>query len=109
MSENYLIVLNKNDPNRCNCVLYARAKVPKLPFGLWTIWNKKNIINSKKAKEGNIAIINTGLPFGHLAFVTFAGKNHTTIQEANYRFCKITERHGSEKDLKIIGYFNPNI
>lgn len=108
MSKKYTKILNKTDPNRCNCVFYARKRVPKLPYGLWTIWNKKKIINSHKAKIGRVAIINTGLPWGHVAVIVGKGSDRIVIQEANYYTCKITERQGTEKDLKILGYFNPN-
>ncbi|MDD2498880.1 MAG: CHAP domain-containing protein [Desulfitobacteriaceae bacterium] len=108
MSKSYVKILNTTDANRCNCVLWVRKRVPNLPFGLWTILSKKKIINSDKAKEGRVAIMNVGLPFGHVGIVKEVGKNHITIQEANYKLCKVTERHGTEKDLKILGYFNPN-
>jgi len=107
MSKNYLFVLSATEKNRCNCVLWARDQVPSLPFGLWTIIAKKKIINSHKAKVGSVAIINAGLPFGHVAIVSKVGLNHITIKEANYKHCTITERHGSESDLKILGYFEP--
>lgn len=108
MSENYLIVLNDTDKNRYNCVKWVRERVPNLPSGLWTILDKKNIINSYKAKIGRVAIMNVGLPWGHVGLITNVGNNHITIQEANYKIGKITERHGIEKELKILGYFNPN-
>jgi hypothetical protein len=108
MSKNYTIVLNATDKNSCNCVKWARDKVPKLPFGLWTIFDKKKIINSHKAKIGRVAIMNVGLPWGHVGIITGKGSDRIVIKEANYKFCKITERQGTEKELKIIGYFNPN-
>ena len=52
MSKPYLEILNATDPNKCNCVLFVRARVPKLPYGLWTIGNKKKIINGLKAGNG---------------------------------------------------------
>jgi len=108
MSKPYTKILNSNDPQRCNCVKYARKFCPSLPFGLWTIWNKKKIINTKNAKKGHVAIISTGLPWGHCAIVTEYYKDHITIREANYINCKITERHDTEKNLKILGYFKEN-
>lgn len=109
MANDYLIVLNETDKNRCNCVLYARSRVPKLPYGLWTLGNKKAIINSHKAKIGSVAIINVGWPWGHVAIVTNTIHYKIIIQEANYKSCKITERCGTEEELKILGYFDPNI
>jgi hypothetical protein len=108
MSKQYTKILNATDPNRCNCVFFVRARVPKLPFGLWTIAHKKKIINSHKAKIGRVAIMNVGLPWGHVGIVTGKGSDRIVIQEANYKFCKITERQGTKKELKILGYFNPN-
>jgi hypothetical protein len=108
MSKYYLLVLNATDKNRCNCVKWVRDRVPNLPFGLWTINDKKKIINSKKAKIGRVAIMNVGLPWGHVGVVVGKGSDRIVIKEANFKFCKITERQGTEKELKIIGYFNPN-
>jgi len=108
MSKPYIKILNATDSWRCNCVKWTRTKVPQLPFGLWTIWDKKKIINAKSSKKGRVAIISAGLPWGHCAVVMESGGNHITIQEANYRTCKITERHDTEKNLKITGYFSPN-
>jgi len=78
-----------------------------LPYGLWTLKDKKKIINSKHAKKRRIAIMDTGGRTGHVAVVKRVGRKHITIREANYKRCKITERHNTEKKLKIIGYFKP--
>lgn len=99
-------VLNTSDPNRFNCVKYARARVKNLPYGLWTLSDKKKIINSHSPKVGNIVIINTGFR-GHVGIVTFVGKKQITIQEANYKHGKVTVRHGTKSGLKIVGYFRP--
>lgn len=103
----YTKILNKTDPNRWNCVKYVRARVPKLPYGLWTISDKKKIINSKKAKTGNVAIIKTNFLWGHVALITHKDGRNITICEANYKLGKITERCGQEESLNIIGYFDP--
>lgn len=108
MTKNFLLVLNATDQNRYNCVKYARSKVPSLPFGLWTIFDKMKIQNSTKAQIGNVAIMRVGLPWGHVGVVVGKGSDRIVIQEANYKFGKITERQGTENDLKIIGYYNPN-
>ena len=108
MSKKYTEILNVTDPNRWNCVKYVRARVPKLPYGLWTISDKKKIINDHTPRAGSVAIINCGLPWGHVALVKKVGSQHLTIEEANYKYGKITQRHGNTSDLKIIGYFNPN-
>lgn len=109
MAKNLLIVLNKSDKNRCNCVKWAREKVPSLPFRLWTIWNKKKIINSQTSRVGCVAIMNVGLPWGHVGVVVARteGGKYKTIQEANFLNCTVTERKGTTSDLKIIGYYDP--
>ncbi|PIP38774.1 MAG: hypothetical protein COX19_10795 [Desulfobacterales bacterium CG23_combo_of_CG06-09_8_20_14_all_51_8] len=104
MSQPYIKVLNRTDPNRCNCVKYARSKVSSLPYGLWTLWSKKRSINSQKPKKYSVAIMNVGF-WGHVGFVKKVGSNHLTIREANYKSCTITERHDTAKALKIIGYY----
>ena len=109
MSKFFIRVINTTDPNRYNCVKYVRARVPNLPFGLWTILNKKKIINSHKAKIGRVAIMNVGLPWGHVGIITGKGSDRIVIQEANFYSGKVTERQGTEKELKILGYFNPKL
>jgi hypothetical protein len=101
----YLVYLNIADQNKCNCVKFARSLMPQLPFGLWTILDKRKIINSHLAKIGRVAIMNVGMPWGHVGVVVAKNGNLITIREANYKFCKITERTGTEAELKIIGYF----
>ena len=107
MSKAYIEIINRTDKNRCNCVLYARSKVPSLPFGLWTIGDKNKIINSRKPEKGSVAIMSVGLPAGHVGVVVKVGSNHLTIQEANFKSCKITERHDTAKNFHITGYFKP--
>jgi surface antigen len=81
--------------------------MPTMPFGLFTLKDKEKIINTKKAKVGNIAIIGTDKKIGHVAVVIWVGSNHITIKEANFKAGKITQRHNTEKELKVLGYFNP--
>ena len=100
-------ILNRTSKDRFNCVKWVRNRVPNLPFGMWTIWNKKQIIDSQNAKIGRVAVITTNRIWGHLAIVTKAGKNVLTINEANWIKGAITERTGKKEDLKIIGFFNP--
>jgi hypothetical protein len=104
-----LLTLNSTDKNRFNCVLFARSMVPSLPFGLWTIWNKKKIINSQTSRVGTVAIMNVGLPWGHVGVViarTESGK-YKTVREANFQSGKVTERTGTTTELKILGYYDP--
>jgi surface antigen len=51
--------------------------------------------------------MNVGMPWGHVGVVTEVGKEHITIEEANFKNCKITKRHDTSANLMIIGYFNP--
>lgn len=106
---NNLIVLNDTDKNRYNCVLYARAQVPQLPFNLTSFAAKKKIINSTTSKIGSVAIMATGFPFGHVGVVVGRSEHgkYKTIREANYRWGKITERTGTTESLGIVGYFDP--
>jgi hypothetical protein len=100
--------------NRCNCVYYARCKVPSLPYGLTYYTDKVRIINSSSAATGSVAIMNVGAPYGHVAVVTAVKKDirtgsvtSITVTEANYSPCKITTRTGSPASLKVTGYFRP--
>ena len=108
MSKPYITNLKEKSIWKCNCVIWARSKVEKLPHGLWIIGDKKKIINDQIPQIGSVAILNVGMPWGHCAVVHRIGKNHITIREANYRTCRLTERHDSPLNLKIVGYFNPN-
>jgi len=107
MSKPYLKILNETDANKCNCVLYARSRVPQLPFELFTMADKKKIVNQQNPKINDVAIMNIGLPAGHVGIVVFVGRTHLTIQEANYKTCKITERHDTPVAFRIIGYYRP--
>lgn len=108
MSEPNMIIFRKAKHFPCNCVKYARYKVNELPFGLWTIRDKKKIINSYKPKKGRVAIMKVGLPWGHLGVVTKVEEDHISVKETNYKFCKKTKRHDTPENLKVIGYFNPH-
>lgn len=107
MPKAYFKTINRTDKNKCNCVIFARSKVPSLPYGLWTLCDKAKIINCYEPKVGLVAIIKTAQTWGHVAVVTYAKGRHITILEANYRSCTITERHDTPANLKIIGYFAP--
>jgi hypothetical protein len=110
-------VLNRTDPNRCNCTGYVRARIPSMPRGLWTLYNKTKMINSQYPAIGNVAVMNTGIWYklfgrtlvfsGHLGIVTNAQGNLITIKEANFQNCTITQRTGTRQELRIVGYFRP--
>jgi hypothetical protein len=108
MSQNNLIVVNDTDPNRWNCVKFVRARVPSLPFGLWTLNDKKKIINSYESRVGAVAIMETGLPWGHVGIVCEKHGSRKTIIEANFKYGKVTQRTGKSADLNIVGYFVPD-
>jgi hypothetical protein len=92
----------------CNCVLYARTLVPSLPHGLFTLQDKKNIINSNSPSQGSVAIIDSGHKWGHVAVVTSVNPDGTiTIQESNWGKCRIGSRTDSPQRLNILGYFQP--
>lgn len=107
MATPYSKIIKAKDNYKYNCVLWVRQRVPSLPFGLWTLSDKKKIINTSKRKKGHVAIIDNGQITGHVALVIKKGLSHITILEANWVAGQITERHGKPKDLKILGYFNP--
>ncbi len=91
----------------CNCVLYARTWVPDLPYGLWTLWQKKKIMNARLPRKGAVAVMKCGFPWGHVGVVIGWNrkKNKIRIKEANWRRCKLTIRYGTPEELKIVGYY----
>ncbi len=97
--------------NACNCVLYARNLVPRLPFGLNTQLDKARIVNATSPTVGAVAVFN----YNHVAVVTKVelivrpSGNYVvvTITEANYVACQIGTRRGTPDSLGIIGYFKP--
>lgn len=102
------------------CVDCAREKVPSLPKGLYSLADKKKIINSRSCKKGSVAIVDVGNSVGHVAFVSGcddAGSSQsvTLDYECNYIAGRITRRtskvsgdiKNAEKELRIIGYFRP--
>jgi len=110
-------IINKTDLYKCNCVLWLRVVLPELPTGLWTLDDKRAIINSSKPVVGSGAMSSDGVWFthegkkvfsGHVAFVKKVDKDVITIREANYRSCTVTEREGTMKELKLIGFFVPD-
>lgn len=100
--------VNAQSSTACNCVLYARTLVPSLPRGLFTLQDKKNIINSYNPSQGSVAIIDSGQQWGHVAVVTSVNNDGTvTIQESNWGRCRIGSRTGTPGDLRILGYYKP--
>ena len=109
-------VLNTTDKNKCNCVLWLRDRLPELPYGLWTLDDKKAIINSSTPVVGSGAMSKDGVWFtrngkrvfsGHVALVVKVIEDIITIHEANYQSCAVTEREGTMDQLKLVGFFVP--
>lgn len=100
------------------CVAYARSRAPGLPSGLFSMADKRRIINANKCKAGSVAIISYG-SVGHVAYVEKCDrdgkKEGITIVEANWKAGKITKRKASssdglraaERELGIEGYWQP--
>lgn len=102
---------------RCNCVEYARTKVPALPRGLFTREDKLRVINSHAPTVGAVAVHNYA-GTGHVSVVTrvwtvrvpvgggrYRYVTYVKIIEANYKRCAITQRVGTPAALGIVGYF----
>ena len=91
-----------------NSVIWARKQVPTLPMGLWTLNDKRQVINTRKPSVGSVVVMRSGL-FGCLGLVTDASNGMITIKEANFYSFRVSERRNTPKLLKVIGYFNPNL
>lgn len=103
-----------------NCVSYARWLQPALPYSLFTLADKKAIINSSKPKKKSVAIINVGNSIGHVAYVAdvddSGSSRSITLYEANYPSGVERKRvlKGKDKSVKeigkyfgIVGYWKP--
>ena len=111
-----MTILNTTDKNRCNCVLWLRDRLPELPYNLWTLDDKKAIINSSTAVVGAGGMSKDGVWFtrngkrvfsGHVVLVTKVKDSILTIHEANYQLCTVTERKGTKEQLNLVGFFIP--
>jgi hypothetical protein len=96
-----------NSTNNSNCVLFARCKVPSLPFGLSTYAAKKAIVNSTTASSGAVAIINVGNTVGHVAYVKSVSGTTIYIREANWCSGQVSDRSGTKTGLNIVGFYKP--
>jgi surface antigen len=91
--------------NRCNCVTFVReARGGNLPFGLYSKWSKKQIVNSEPVVGS--AIITTEGRAGHVGIVVGVTTSDVYIVEANYQHCRISTRILSLDSPQIIGYYN---
>lgn len=94
-----------------NCVLFARCKAPKLPYGL-TYWSDKvAVINSNHAHPGCVAMIPTSSVYGHAAYVadvdTAPSPNRIYLREANWIANTCSSRSGTKDGLNIRNYWCP--
>jgi len=106
-------IVNASDPNGDNCVLYARAKVPNLPYGLFSAEDKKKAVqkagytDSSKVQIGDAVLTGEG-GYGHVAIVTGIDGNSLILDEANYKSGKITTgRKLNKNDRSILGFVSP--
>lgn len=90
----------------CNCVLTARVFNTDLPRGLYSLSQKKRIINSKEPTIGATVITNEGNWTGHAATVVGVTEDTVTLLEANYKRCKVTTRVLDKDSKKIVGYYS---
>lgn len=94
-----------------NCVAFARYKVPSLPGGLYTLQDKKNIINSHTPMAGAIAITSGNSSAGHVAYVeSVSGANVVTLNggfSGSGLTGHIVRITGTESEQGILGYWYP--
>jgi len=101
-----------NKPITCNCVVWVKkCKAQWLDDdqygGMITLDGKKSKRNSYDAEPGSVAVIIVKGKYaknGHVAYVKYVFGSKITIEEANYKTCRITTRTGTEEELNIIGY-----
>ena len=102
-----------------NCVFYARARVPSLPYGLGTWTCKLAIINAHAPQPGDVAVINVASgvykDVGHVAIVEEVTDSTITILEGNFYAGLVSRRSAVGADAKeaaglmgIVGYFRPS-
>lgn len=101
-----------------NSVIFARHRVPSLPYNLGTWQGKVKAINSVTPRPGSVAMIEISSgkykPAGHVAIVEAVTDTSLTIIEGNYLMGTVTRRTASGKDvddaarqLNIVGYYKP--
>ena len=100
----YTIVVDSNDAREC--VMYARDRVPSLPYNLKTYQSKLEIINDPTARAGSVAIMPGSA--GHVAVVNAVIDDIIILEETNWDGAVRRIRIGTEQQLNINGYYNPN-
>ena len=104
--------------NSDNCIIYLRASVTNLPFGLFTKQDKKmaidkaGVINDGENSMANAnigdAILTSEGKWGHGAKIMDIQDDYFILDEANYKTDTITQgRKIKMNDPKIMGYI-PN-
>lgn len=91
---------------KSNCVAFARYKVPSLPSGLWTLQDKKNIINSYTPKVGAIAITTGNSSAGHVAYVEAVNGAQITTLNGGWEDGTHIGRYTATAEAQgIVGYW----
>ena len=90
-----------------NCVLYARCRQPRLPYGLTSYADKVRQINRHTPHAGCVAVIKTTSYYGHVAYVNSVSGSTVHIDEANWSSGHCGTRAGTAAALNIAGYICP--
>lgn len=108
---NCSIAANQDRPE-CNCVKYARSQVLQLPGDLFTLAQKRAVMNHAFPRVGSVAVHDIFGDVGHVSVVRNVKVNSNgsltaTVQEGNYKSGYITTRTDTVDALKIVAYFDP--
>ena len=105
--------------NKGNCVSFVLQLVPTFPSPSTTFEQKKSHINTQSASPGDVAIMSspyyykdnngTKIYTGHVGYVEKVENNQITIIDSNFGSPDIRRRTGTESELRIVGYYHPNI
>lgn len=94
---------------KADCVAFARYMVPSLPGGLYSLEDKKKIINSYTPKVGAIAITKGNSSYGHVAYVEAVnGSQITTLNGGWEKKIHIGRYTATASAQGIIGYWYPS-
>ena len=107
-----MTVVDANNANGDNCVLYLRSTGSEMPYGLYTIQDKVNAVakagsrDMSKIKVGDVIATSEG-DWGHVARVKAINGEKLILEEANYKPGKVTVgRTIDRNDRSILGYFD---
>jgi hypothetical protein len=94
--------------NQCsNCVLYARCRQRRLPYGLTSWRDKLAHVNSHTPRRGCVAMIQTSSSYGHVAYVNGVNGGRISIDEGNWPNGHCNQRSGTPAALNVRGYWCP--